>query len=68
MQLYSKCNLNVFNLTGLHFNHLDLNSFLPKIEELRSSAKLSDAAVKGISELKHIDNYNTLCRDNNRHG
>lgn len=55
MQLYSKCNLNVFNLTGLHFNHLDLNSFLPKIKELRSSAKLSDAAVKGVSELKLDD-------------
>lgn len=55
MQLYSESNLNVFNLTGLHFNHLDFNSFLPKIEEVRYSAKLSNAAVKGISELKLED-------------
>ena len=45
MQLYSESNLNVFNLTGLHFNHLDV----------RYSAKLSNAAVKGISELKLED-------------
>ena len=49
-----------------------------KIEELRNIAKLSNAAVIGISESKlddfvlsseiHIDNYNTLRCDWNRHG
>ena len=50
----------------------------PKIDEFRNIAKLSNAAVIGISESKlddsilpseiHIDNYNTLCCDRNRHG
>ena len=49
---------------------------LPKIDELRNIAKLSNAAVIGISESKlddsvlsseiHIDNYNTLRCDSNR--
>ena len=51
---------------------------LPKIGEVRNIAKLSNAAVIGISESKlddsvlsseiHIDNYNTLRCDRNRHG
>ena len=51
---------------------------LPKIDELRNIAKLSNAAVIGINESKlddsvlsseiHIDNYNTLPCDRNRHG
>ena len=51
---------------------------LPKIDELTNIAKLSNAAVVGISEPKfgisvlsseiHIDNYNTLRCDRNRHG
>ena len=51
---------------------------LPKIDKLRNIAKLSNAAVIGISESKlddsvlsseiHIDNYNTFRCDRNRHG
>ena len=51
---------------------------LPKIDELRNIAKLSNAAVIGITESKlddsvlsseiHIDNYNTLRCDRSRHG
>ena len=65
-------------MRGLHFIHLNVNSLLPKIEELRNIAKLSNAAVIGISESKlddsvlsseiHIDNYNTLRCDQNRQG
>ena len=50
---------------------------LPKIDELRNIAKLSNAAVIGINKSKlddsvlsseiHIDNYNTLLCDRNRH-
>ena len=57
---------------------LNINSLLPKIDELRNIAKLSNAAVIGIGESKlddsvlsseiHIDNYNTLHCDRNRHG
>ena len=69
---------SVFNSRGLHFIHLNINSLLLKIDELRNIAKLSNAAVIGIGESKlddsvlsseiHIDNYNTLRCDRNRHG
>ena len=69
---------SVFNSRGFHFIHLNVNSLLPKIDELRNIAKLSNAAVIGISESKlddcvisseiPIDNYNTLRCDRNRHG
>ena len=51
---------------------------LPKIDELRNIAKLSNATVIGISESKlgesvlspeiHIDNYNKFRCDQDRHG
>ena len=51
---------------------------LPKNDELRNIAKLSNAVVIGISKSKlddsvlsseiHIDNYDTLCCGRNRHG
>ena len=63
---------------GLHLIHLNINSLLPKIEELRFVAKSTSAAVIGICESKldasvldqeiSIDNYNILHCDRNRHG
>ena len=60
------------------FIHLNVNSLLPKIDEVRNITKLSKAAVIGISESKfddsvlsseiHIDSYNTLRSDRNIHG
>ena len=60
----------LFYSRRLHFIHLGVNSLLPNIEELRNIAKLSNAAVIGISESKldgsaisskiHIGNCNTL--------
>ena len=51
---------------------------LPKIDELRHIAKLTNAAVMGISESKfddsmstseiQIDEYDLLCCNRNRHG
>ena len=77
-QLQPQNEWSVFNSRGLHFIHLNINSLLPKIDELRNIAKLSNAAVIGIGESKlndsvlsseiHIDNYNTLRCDWNRHG
>ena len=43
---------NVFKDRGLHFIHLNMNSLLPKIEELRYIAKSTNAAVIGICESK----------------
>ena len=59
---------------GLHFIHLNINNFSPKIEELRIIAKSTNAAIIGISESKleeseiNIDNYKVLWRERNRHG
>ena len=62
---------------GLHFIHVNINSLLPKIDELRSIAQKSNAAVIGITESKldesvlnselHIDNYTLIRCDRNRH-
>ena len=43
---------NIFKSRGLHFIHLNINSLLPKIEELRIIAKSTNAAIIGISESK----------------
>ena len=61
---------DVFKARGLHFIHININSLLPKIEELRRIACQSKAAVIGISESKldnsifdseiEIDGYNIL--------
>ena len=69
---------DVFKARGLHFIHININSLLPKIEELRRIACQSKAAVIGISESKldnsifdseiEIDGYNILRFDRNRHG
>ena len=71
-QLHPQSEWSVFNSRGLYFIHLNVNSLLPKIDELRNIAKLSNAAVISIRESKldnsvlssemQIDNYNiTLC-------
>ena len=69
---------NVFKSRGLHFIHLNINSLLPKIEELRIIGKSTNAAIIGISETKldesvlepeiQIDDYKILRCDRNRHG
>ena len=67
-----------FNKSGLHFIHININSLLPKIDEIRLISKKSNAAVIGITESKlddsipnseiNIDNYNLLRCDRNRQG
>ena len=67
-----------FKKRGLHFLHININSLLPKIDELRSIAEKSKAAVIGISETKldksvlnseiDIVNYVIIQRDRNRNG
>ena len=68
---------NIFESRGLHFIHLNINSFLPKIEELGIIAKSTNAAIISISETKlhesalepeiQIDDYKILWCDRNRH-
>ena len=69
---------NPFRKRGLHFLHLNINSLLPKIDELRLIAKNSNAAVIGITESKldktvldsevNIDAYEQKRSDRNRLG
>ena len=41
---------DIFKIKGLHLLHLNFNSLLPKIDELRYIAELSNAAAIGITE------------------
>ena len=69
---------NIFKLRKLHFLHLNINSLLPKIDELRHIARLTNAAVIGFSESKlddsvltseiQMDEYDLLRCDRNKHG
>ena len=43
---------NIFQKRGMHFIHLNINSILPKIDETRHIAKLTNATVIGLSENK----------------
>ena len=71
-------NWKVFNKRGRHLIHLNINSLLSEIDELRAIAKKSRATVIGITESKldetvldgeiNIDGYETIRSDRNRHG
>ena len=43
---------NVFKKKGMHFIHININSFLPKIDEVRYIANITNASIIGISETK----------------
>ena len=67
-----------FEKSGLHFVHININSLLPKIDEIRSIAYNTNAAIIGITESKldesvtnseiDIDNYVLIRNDRNRKG
>ena len=77
-QIHAIDNWKVFNKRDLHLIHLNINSLLSKIDELRSIAKRSGATVIGITESKldktvldgeiHIYGYELIRSDRNRHG
>ena len=58
---------NVFKSKGIHLLHLNVNSLLPKIDEIRYIAECTNAAVIGIAASRlnkyifqseiQIDNY-----------
>ena len=78
LQLFDQNEWNIFKHRGLNLLHLNINSLLPKIDELRRTARLTNAAVIGISESKlddsvptlevQLDEYDLLRCDRNRHG
>ena len=47
---------NKFKIKRLHILHLNVNSLLPKVVELKYIAKLNNAAVIGMTESKLNDN------------
>ena len=60
---------HAFSKRGLHMTHVNINSLLPKIDELRAIAQLTNVAIIGITESKldysindavvNIEGYNT---------
>ena len=67
-----------FDKKGIHLLHININSLLPKINELREIAGHTKASIIGISESKlddsiddneiDIPGYSVLRSDRNRHG
>ena len=67
-----------FEKRGLHFIHLNINSLLDKIDELRFIAEKSKPTIIGITESKidetvsetefHIKGYTPIRNDRTRHG
>ena len=45
-------NWKTFGSGGLHFIYLNINSLVPKIDELREIAKISDPTAIGNTETK----------------
>ena len=68
----------MFNKRGLHFIHVNINSVLPKIEEIRYIARSVNLSIIGLSESKldnsvndneiSIPGYDILRKDRNRKG
>ena len=66
-----------FDKRGLHLIHLNINSILPKIDELCEIAKKTRTTVIGLTETKldvtildgevNIDGYELIRSDRNRH-
>ena len=77
-QFFKEEEWRTFSNRGLHLIQLNINSLLPKTDELRDIAKRTKAAVIGISGSKldstvldpeiYIDNYEILHFSRNRHG
>ena len=67
-----------FRKRGLHMIQLNINSLLPKLDEIRNIAKHAKPAIFGITESKldntisdfeiNIDEYVIIRSDRNRHG
>ena len=72
------CNVFDKNKKGLHFLHVNVNSLLPKIEEVRFITKKSKATAIGITETKldgtifdaklYIEGYSIVRCDRDRKG
>ena len=67
-----------FQRKGVHFLHFNVNSLLPKIDEVNLIANKSNETILGIPETKldktimdselNIEGYDLIRSDRNRHG
>ena len=48
----SRNDQDVFKKSGMHFIHININSLLPKIDEMRYITNITNASIIGISETK----------------
>ena len=80
VQISPAANVNIWetlNKKGLHFLHININSLLPKIDELKCIANKTKTAIIGIIESKldytvrdlvvNLPGYDILRCDRNRH-
>ena len=77
-QLQDPYDWKAFKHKGMHFLHLNVNSLLPKMYEVKMIANKSNATILGISETKLdktildnellIEGYDLILSDRNRHG
>ena len=68
----------VFEKRGLHMAHININSLLPKVDELRAIAASTKLSIIGVTETKlddtiknsevDIEGYTILRKDRNRRG
>ena len=81
VQISPAVNVNIWeplNKKGLHFLHININSLLPKIDELKCIANKTKAAIVGITESKldhtvpelefDLPGYDILQCDRNKNG
>ena len=78
MSVVSNDAWNIFQKTGIHFIHLNINSLLSKIDEIRYIAEVTNATVIGLSEIKlditvlsselEIEGYDLIRSDRSRRG
>ena len=71
-------NWAIFKKKGMHFIHINVNSLLPKIHEIRNIAYKTNATIIGITETElnvdiydnegNIMGYDIIRQDRNRHG
>ena len=74
----SRSEWNVFKKRGMHFIHININSLLPKIDEVHYIPNITSASIVGISETKldetilsselEVDGYDLVRLDRSRRG
>ena len=68
--------MNVLQKRRMHFIHININGLLPKIDEVRYIANITNASIIGISETKldgdrwrlEVDGYDLVRLDQSRRG